>query len=125
MDDMPDHLNVIDTYLAAYSESDGDTRRGLIAECFAPDATVVDPPLAAAGHSELDRMFEGLQQQFPQHVFVRTSDIDAHHDAARYSWALRGPDGTVAVTGTDVVLFGASGRLVRVTGFFGDLSDRS
>ncbi|MDW3214226.1 MAG: nuclear transport factor 2 family protein [Ilumatobacteraceae bacterium] len=111
--------SVIDRYLDAYGEADADRRRRLIAESFAADATLADPPLDAAGHDGLSDMFAAVQAQFPDHTFARTSNVDEHHGAARYEWSLTAPDGTTAVAGTDFVRFGADNKLVGVVGFFG------
>ena len=121
MEAMNSHEQTIDTYLAAYGEQEPTTRRRQISECFAADAVLADPPAAAAGHDELDALFAAVQQQFPEHKFVRTSALDEHHDIARYTWALNAPDGTTAVAGMDIAQFGSDGTLARVTGFFGDI----
>jgi hypothetical protein len=111
----------IDTYLSAYGESDGRRRKQLIADSFAPDATLADPPLDAVGHHGLDEMFVAVQTQFPGHTFRRSSGIDEHHGVARYEWELVAADGTVSVSGTDVVRFDADDKLASVVGFFGPL----
>jgi hypothetical protein len=45
----------------------------------------------------------------------------AGHHFARYGWDLVGPDGVVAVNGTDFVEFDGEGKLLRIVGFFGPL----
>jgi hypothetical protein len=65
-------------------------------------------------------MTDAVLAHYPDHTFTRTTAVDAHHTFARYGWALNGPDGTAAVTGTDFVEVDASGRLTRIVGFFGD-----
>lgn len=118
---MTEHTSLIDTYLAAYGEPDESTRTSLIAAAFAPDAVLADPPFVATGHAELHATFGAVQAQFPGHRFTRTSAVDAHHDTARYTWRLDGPDGTTAVAGTDVVTFSGD-RIGKVVGFFGDVA---
>lgn len=112
-------VELIDTYLAAYGEPDPARRRELIEAAFTSDAVLADPPFIATGLDELHATFAAVQDQFPGHRFRRRSDVDQHHDAARYRWSLDGPDGTSAITGHDVVMF-ADGKIRRVTGFFGD-----
>lgn len=111
--------SVIDTYLAAYGETNEERRRAQIGDAFREDATLADPPFETSGHDGIGDTFAAVQSQFPGHTFRRTSSIDQHHDAARYEWELRAPDGTVAVAGTDFVRFGDDGRIASVTGFFG------
>lgn len=115
------HDTTIDIYLTAYGEPDDVARAGLIAQAFADDATLTDPPFTATGHATLSASFAAVQAQFPEHRFVRTSAVDAHHDMARYTWALNGPDGSTSVAGSDFVCFDAEGRIASVTGFFGDV----
>lgn len=118
---MTDHEQLIDTYLQAYGEPDEPRRAELIAAAFAAGAKLADPPFEAAGHAELSGAFAAVQAQFPQHRFTRTSVVDQHHDVARYTWSLNGPDGDAAVSGTDFVRFDGDGKIAAVTGFFGDV----
>jgi hypothetical protein len=111
-------VETIDAYLQAYSEPDDDRRRELIERAFAPDATLADPPFDAAGHDALHATFGAVLDQYPRHRFRRVSDVDAHHDAARYRWQMVGPDGTIAFAGTDVVRFDDAGKIASVVGFF-------
>jgi hypothetical protein len=112
------NVTTIETYLQAYSEPDDDRRRELIERAFAPDATLADPPFEAAGHDALHATFGAVLDQYPRHEFRRTSDVDEHHDAARYRWQMVGPNGAVAFAGTDVVRFDGSGKIASVLGFF-------
>jgi len=112
--------DTIDRYLDAYGDPDETTRRAKIDEVFAADATLSDPPFSATGADELHGAFGAVQAQFPGHPFRRTSAVDTHNGAARYSWALVNPDGEPALAGADFVLLAPDGRLARVVGFFGD-----
>jgi hypothetical protein len=109
----------VDTWLAAYCEPDEARRAELVAQVWAPDGELVDPPLAGAGHDTLVALAGAVLGQFPGHTFQRTSAIDAHHAYARYSWQLVAPDGQVAVAGLDVAELDADGKLRKVVGFFG------
>jgi hypothetical protein len=111
-------VETIDTYLQAYGEPDGDRRRELIERAFASDATLADPPFDAAGHEALHATFGAVLDQYPRHTFRRTSEVDEHHDAARYRWQMVGPDGAIAFAGTDVVRFDGTGKIASVLGFF-------
>ena len=44
-------LNTVDTYLAAWNETDPGARARLVEEAWAPDATYLDPMLEASGHA--------------------------------------------------------------------------
>jgi SnoaL-like domain len=119
---MTDINDTVDTWLDAWTVPDEATRRRMVRDVWAPDGTLVDPPMAAAGHDELTAVGAALQVQFPGHTFRRTTAIDAHHDLVRYGWALLAPDGSTALTGLDVAVVTADGKLQRVAGFFGELA---
>lgn len=110
--------STVDTWLVAYAEPDAARRAELVAQVWAPDGELVDPPLAGAGHDALVAFADALLGQFPGHTFRRTSAIDAHHAFARYHWELAAPDGQVSVAGLDVAELGADGKLRRIVGFF-------
>jgi len=110
----------VDTYLEMWNETDVTRRAGLIAEAWAPEGKYCDPLLQASGHEELSAIAAVTQQQFPNHCFVRTTGIDAHHEFVRFGWQLVGPDGALVVTGVDVGIVNAAGKLTRIVGFFGE-----
>lgn len=117
---MDDVTTIIDTYLEAYSEVDPERRLKLVELAWDPDGQLVDPPLAAAGHTAISEQADAVKTHFPGHSFRRTTGIDAHHEFVRFGWELVGPDGAVAIAGYDVGELAADGRLRRITGFFGD-----
>ena len=96
---MSDVTTTVDTYLSAWNEPDPDRRAALVEQVWAPDGTLTDPPMAAAGHAGISEMHAALQAQFPGHRFRRASAVDVHHDRFRVGWELVGPDGTVALAG--------------------------
>jgi hypothetical protein len=118
---MSDITDTIDAYLAMLNETDAGRRAGLIEKAWAPGGTYVDPVLLAAGHDALSDMVAGIHAQFPGQRFRRTSGIDAHHDQVRFAWEMFDPSGAVTVAGVDVGTLAPDGRLVHITGFFGDL----
>ena len=118
---MRDITTTVDTYLAAYNETDEDRRKQLIDQVWTVDARLIDPPLAGEGHDGVNDMAVALHAQFPGHQFRRVSDVDAHHDQLRFAWELVAPDGAVALTGLDVGEVADDGRLRRIAGFFGDV----
>ncbi len=114
--------DTIDAHLLAYGEPDAARRTDLVAQVWADDGRLIDPPLDARGHDGIVEMADTVQQLYPGHTFARTTAVDEHHGVARYGWALRDPEGHVVLTGLDVAEVGDDGRLVRVVGFFGDLA---
>lgn len=111
----------IDTYLAAWNETDAARRAELVARVWSTDGRLIDPPLAAEGHREICDMAAALHAQFPGHTFRRSTGVDAHHGHLRFGWELVGPDGAVALVGLDTGELAPDGRLRRIVGFFGPL----
>jgi hypothetical protein len=119
---MTDLAEVVDGYLAGWNEGDPERRDQLIRMVWAEDGRLIDPPLAATGQDEISKMAATLQSQFPDHRFQRSSALDEHHNYFRFSWDLVAEDGSVALTGLDVGEVSDEGAIVRITGFFGDLT---
>ncbi len=118
-----DLTETVETYLAMWNEDDVARRADHIARAWAEPAHYSDPLLEAVGPEALSEMVDTVHRQFPNYRFSRTSGIDAHHDLIRFTWRLTGPDGTIAVVGTDVCALAPDGRLARVAGFFGDVPE--
>jgi hypothetical protein len=119
---MSDVTETIDRYLSAWNETDPQRRAAVVAEVWADDGRLVDPPMQAQGHGGISDLHGTLQAQYPGHSFRRSSGVDAHHDAVRFGWEMvSDADGTVVLTGLDVGQLTADGRLNRITGFFGEL----
>lgn len=116
---------LIDTYLEAYGEPDGDRRSELIGRVWSADGRLIDPPFDGAGHMWISTMADALQGQFPGHTFRRTSEIDGHHGFARYEWELLPPDGSPPLSGLDVAELADDGTLRRVVGFFSAPASRA
>jgi hypothetical protein len=114
----------IDTYLQAYGEPDAKQRADLIAQSWATNGHLIDPPLDGTGHEGLSTMFATVQGQFAGHTFRRSTMVDEHHGIARYGWELVAPDGSVTLAGMDVAEIDLDGKLAKVAGFFGDLVAR-
>lgn len=114
-------VDTVDTHLRAYCEPDPAVRGTLVARAWTETGVLVDPPFDGAGHDGIAAMADAVLAHYPAHTFERTTDVDTHHTFARYGWSLVAPDGTAAVTGTDVVELADDGRIARVIGFFGDL----
>jgi hypothetical protein len=111
----------VDRYLDGLNETDPGRRADLVAAAWTEHGQFLDPLLEAEGHEALGTMIENIHGLYPGHRFARTSGIDAHHGLARFTWEMRGPDGSLTVAGLDVAEVAADGRLRSVTGFFGEL----
>lgn len=114
---------LVDRHLGSWSEPDAEVRIELVRQCWQPDGTLADPPLGAEGHDEISALMGTMQEHYPEHRFVRATEVDVHHDTFRVGWELRAPDGAVALAGVDFGLV-EDGRLRRISGFFGELAPR-
>ena len=114
---------VVDAYLASLDEADDAVRAELVATAWAPDGRFVDPLQEYNGHDELQTINPTIQQHYPGARFRRVSGIDVHHDYVRFAWDMTNPDGSQVVAGIDIGQLAADGRLLSVTGFFGDVPD--
>ena len=115
---MTDVATVVDTYLAAWNETDPERRRALVAEAWTDDASYLDPLMAGEGVEGIDAMIAGAQQAYPGHRFELAAGPDAHHDRVRFTWHLHAPDGNGPVAvGIDFGTVAEDGRLRAVTGF--------
>jgi hypothetical protein len=114
-------VDTIDMHLQAYAMADQDRRDALVSAAWNADGELLDPPLQGRGLAEISALADVVLTHYADHRFVRTTAVDAHHGFARYGWELTAPDGTVAVSGTDVVQFDDAGKLLRIVGFFGPL----
>ena len=110
-------VETIDTYLAAWNETDPAARNALVERSLGADLWYRDPMLEADGLAAFDAMVAAVQAQFPGLVMRRTSDVDAHHDLVRFTWALGAPGADPAVAGVDMAKFDGEGRLHRIIGF--------
>ena len=106
-----------DRYLAAWNETDSEARLDLISRTWTEDGTYLDPLLEGTGHAGIDAMMASAQPQFDGARFVRTSDVDAHHDVVRFSWSL-GPEDAPFLSGQDFGVVAEDGRFQSITGFF-------
>jgi SnoaL-like domain len=109
---------VVDAYVASWNESDPTRRTALVEQAWTPEARYVDPLLDLTGHEQLGTLAPLLEQHYPGHSIKRTSDVDAHHGYARFSWELNAPDGAVVISGIDVCAVADDGRLNGIAGFF-------
>ena len=118
---MTDLSTVVDSWLEAYAEPDMERRTNLIEQAWSPEGRLVDPPLEGTGYTGLSEAADLVNTHYAGHTFRRVTGIDTHHEFVRYGWQLVSPDGAVVIAGIDVGEVAEDGRLVKVTGFFGDL----
>ena len=109
---------IVERYIAAWNEKDGQRRRELVDALWAADGRYIDPLADARGREEIAGLIGAVQQQFPDFVFTIGGPVDAHHGQARFTWHL-GPDGAPepVVVGFDVAVLDGDGHIGSVYGF--------
>ena len=87
-----------------FGERDASRRMKAIAELYADDATLYEPPDASAtGHAAISQAVEALLSSLPPNfVFTAIGPAVGHHGLGRLRWQSGPPDGPAAVTGMDV-----------------------
>ena len=110
----------IDSYVAAWNETDDAKRNALLEASVGADLWYRDPMLEADNRDAFSATLAFVQQNFPGHVLTRTSGVDAHHDLVRFNWALGLPGEEPVFTGVDVAKYDAVGKLHRIIGFAGE-----
>jgi uncharacterized protein YndB with AHSA1/START domain len=106
----------VDTYLAAWRETDPEVRRALLQRCWHPRGVFLDP-MGFAESIEALTDYIGVAQHFaPGIVLERASGIHSVHGCAVYGWRMVSPMGDTLGTGQNVCEFDADGRLIRVVG---------
>jgi hypothetical protein len=107
---------IIEQYLETFNEKDAERRRGLLGSLYTADSTYTDPHVDVRGPEQIDEFITQTQQRFPGFTFSLGSEIDAHHEQARFQWHA-GPDENPAmVVGFDVIVTDGS-RIRSVYGF--------
>ncbi|MCW2816046.1 MAG: hypothetical protein JWN84_3501 [Nocardioides sp.] len=110
-------MDVRDTYLAAWNETDREARDALLVAGWSASATYTDPMASARGLDHVSDVIGAVHGQFPGLVFAPIGDVDTHHDVARFRWGLGLPGEEPAAVGADVVTLDADGRIATVVGF--------
>lgn len=107
----------VEAYLATWNETDAARRQAAIARAWAASGRYRDPLMGSSGHGEIDAMLAAVQARFPGFVLKRTSKVDCHNDAVRFSWSLGPADGPAVVEGVDFGTLTPDGKLASIVGF--------
>jgi hypothetical protein len=109
---------LIDRYLNAWNEPDGERRRELLAAAWTETGSYLDPLMSAEGHDNLDALAQGVQARFPGHRFRRVGEVDGFQDRVRFSWEFGAEGQPPMLTGVDFGVVASDGRFQQITGFF-------
>jgi hypothetical protein len=118
---MPPDTQCIDTMLSSWNTRDSDTLAQVVEASLSFDVQFCDPLHDIRGHAAFIEMVKSFWAKNGDCVIRRASPIDAHHDRARYAWAIEWPDGR-RFGGLDAVALDLqSSKVRRIDGFFGPL----
>ena len=84
---------VVDTYFAAWNESDLAARRHLLERAWADDGLLVQPRAGHVGREAVLAHISAFSQRFPGARVIRTSEVDEHHTFLRCTWRIVTADG--------------------------------
>ena len=115
--------NVLE-YVSAWNEPDAATRLKILERCWADDAAYVDPNVELRGRSALCEHISKMQAKRPGARIEMLSGVDLHHHVIRFLWRLVRADGSFGETSIDFGEVDASGRLTKISGFFGEAPKR-
>ena len=114
---------LVDTYCQGWSDADPLVRECCIRETLAPEATYVDPRTDTLSVEQLLAHIFRTVTSRPGATVKRTSNVDIHHNLARFNWHVLLPDGTTPSEGIDFIeLEDDRRRIRRIVGFFGPLT---
>jgi hypothetical protein len=118
-----DLQDVVNSYGAAWGETDDAARHKLLDEAWTDDGLYCDPMGRAEGRDALHAHIAGFQQQFPGARIDATSGADEHDGYFRFAWKMVDADGNTALEGFDVGHRAGDGRIDLIVGFFGPFAE--
>lgn len=114
---------LIDIYCSAWCEPDAAARTALLDPIWADGATYTDPSVELHGATELVSHIDTVLARRPGSRVVRTTDVDVHHNTARFGWQVITADGARLPEGIDIAYFNEDAtRIERILGFFGPMT---
>lgn len=118
MTDAPESL---DKMLAVWNSRDPAEKHALADAALEHNVHFVDPNHNILGRTAFLAMVEGVQGKIPGAVYSRTSRVDIQNNHCRYHWAIHTGQ-KLLMAGFDVTEVNDAGKIVKVIGFFGELS---
>ena len=113
-----DPVAAVEAYIRPWNIVDATERAAALEGAVTADVRFVDPLSDITGSAALDQVIAGVQAQFQGMELWLHGGVDAHHDIARFQWAIGPAGGEPIVIGFDTVTFADDGRVRTVSGFF-------
>jgi len=115
---------LVDAYCDVWSEPKPELRRQRLLPIWAWNTTYTDPTVHTTGCDELLEHIGKVLARRPGSIVKRTSNVDGHHECARFAWHVVQADGTPLPEGIDFLEINDDGKIQRIVGFFGPLTSR-
>lgn len=109
---------LVDSYLAAWAETDAGARAALLGGSFAEGGRFVDVHADVTGRAALDEHIAACQRMFPGVRLVRDGAVMQSRDALLVRWRAVLPSGEQAAAGTNFMQLGPGGDIEAVRGFW-------
>ena len=106
--------DVLDAYVAAWNEAEGDARRRLLEQAVAEDCAFSGPLGSMRGREALDSQIVEARDFLPGATVVRLGPAEQDDDI-RFRWAIRSASGATLAEGVDVVVLADDRRLASIT----------
>lgn len=126
---MPPSMSVEDfshDYITTWSTEDDGERQRLIDQLYADDATFFadepgDDPVERHGRAEIMQNITQVNERLTQRAGLATTQtgVVENHDVLRVSWQMTTADGTIALTGMNLLIRDDSGMITRDYIFIG------
>ncbi|MYS81516.1 nuclear transport factor 2 family protein [Embleya scabrispora] len=106
---------IVEKYVATWAEPDAEIRRKNIAELWAENCVYSNTATVYRGRDGIEEAVTEAYENFvPKGFGFRVARVDATQEAVRYQWeVVPAAGGEPTMTGTQVVIFDADGRMVR------------
>ncbi len=111
---------IVDVYCSIWNEPTAARRLELFSTVLAISCRYCDPTVDVVGYESLDKHIESVRAKKPGIVF-RTTDVDIHHDVARFGWRKVLLNGLLLPEGVDFLTIDSVGKISQISGFFGPL----
>lgn len=126
MNDTANTEKFVKDYINVWSTEDDATRKELVAKVYADDAAFYahahgDDPVECHGIVEIVANIAQVNVRLVQGkgLVTESTSFAANHNALKVSWQMTTPDGNVAMTGMDMLLRDAAGKIVKDYIFIG------
>jgi uncharacterized protein YndB with AHSA1/START domain len=108
----------VDTFFAAWNETDGAKRLHLLNEAATEEISFRDPYSCTSGRDDLSAHLAAVQHFMPGLQIAREGEVSQSHGTAFCAWTARSPDGSIRSRGMNVYELAPDGRIRRATGFW-------